>query len=325
MKIPPSWIGPAALLGASAIWGFVPVSTRHVLETLGPRHIVLARFAFSAVVVLAIILALRPAMPPRRHVPRAVFFGVFGTLGFLVPLTLGLQHIEAGAGALINATSPIFTAVLAAIVLRETLRPRVVAGLSLALFGSVVTAAGSGGGFGLSGGALWGSLLVLLAGVLWAIYSVMVKPWLGPIPPASIPMLGSLAGLPLVLPFGASGFADRLGDLDAVGWLALLQFAIGASVLAPILFAIGLQRSTATRAAIYSYLAPLFGVVAGAVLLGEAVGPATVTGGALILAGVLLATILPRAASGTIAAAPTANQPVDTPRITSGAREAPDG
>ena len=153
---------------------------------------------------------------------------------------------------------------------------------------------GAGGGFGLSGTELWGSFLVFFAGFLWAIYSVMVKPWLGPIPPASIPMIGALAGLPLVLPFGIAGFATGLGNLDAIGWVSLLQFAIAASVFAPILFAIGLQRSSATRAGIYSYLAPVFGVIAGAALLGETIGPATVLGGALILGGVLLATLTPR-------------------------------
>jgi drug/metabolite transporter (DMT)-like permease len=302
-----SWIGPAALLGAAAIWGFVPVSTRHVLETLSPGQVVLARFAFSSIVVIAIMLLLHPAMPPRRHLVRTICFGLLGTLGFLVPLTLGLQYVEAGTAALLNATSPIFTAALAALVLHEVVRPRVVAGLSLALLGSVVTAAGSGGGFGLSGEELLGSCLVLLAGLLWAIYSVTVKPWLGPIPPASIPMLGSLAGLPLVLPFGVSGFVAGLSALDAVGWLSLLQFAVGASVVAPILFALGLQRSPATRAAIYSYLTPLFGVVAGAVLLGETIGPATLAGGMLILGGVLLATLPARSNSPAVRARHSVN------------------
>lgn len=289
------WVGPAALLGAAAIWGFVPVSTRHILESFSPGNVILARFTFSSLTILLILLLLHPAMPSRRNLPRAVFFGLFGTLGFLVPLTLGLQYVEAGTAALLNATSPVFTATLAALVLHEVLRPRVVVGLSLALLGSVVTAAGSGGGFALGGKQLLGSLLVLLAGLCWAIYSVTVKPWLGTIPPASIPMLGSLAGFPLVLPFGISGFVVGLQGFDTVDWLAMFQFAIGASVVAPILFAIGLQRGSATRSAIYSYLTPVFGVAAGALLLGETIGPATLLGGALILTGVVIATLPGRA------------------------------
>jgi drug/metabolite transporter (DMT)-like permease len=295
VRISDSKIGPAALLGSAIIWGFVPVTTRHVLETLAPRHVILARFLFASLTVVIVLSLLRPALPPRRHIPRAVVFGLLGTLCFNVPLTFGLQHVTAGTAALLNATSPVFTVVLASILLDEELRPRMVAGLSLALLGSVVVAAGSGGEFGVGGEQLWGCALVLLAGIVWAIYSVTVKPWLGPIPPSSIPMIGSLAGLPLVLPFGVVGFVAGLERLDTVGWISLLQFAVGASIIAPILFAIGLQRSKASRAGMYGYLTPLFGVVAGAALLGERIGPATIAGGTMILGGVVVATLAPRA------------------------------
>ncbi|RIK37079.1 MAG: hypothetical protein DCC58_18495 [Chloroflexi bacterium] len=291
------WAGPAALLGASAIWGFVPVSTRHVIGVVSPEHAVLARFLFSSLAVLLVLATLRPALPARRHWPRAVYFGLLGTLGFNVPLTFGLQHIEAGTAALLTGTSPLFTAALAALVLHEQLRPRMIFGLGLALAGSVVVAAGTGGGFGFTGDALVGSALVLLAAILWAIYSVTVKPWLGPIPPASIPMLGSLFGLLIVAPFSARGFAAGLEQLDGIGWLAMLQFAVGASVVAPILFAQGLQRTPASRAGLYGYLPPLFGVISGAILLDEVIGPATALGGVLILGGVLLAALGPSPAA----------------------------
>jgi drug/metabolite transporter (DMT)-like permease len=118
-----------------------------------------------------------------------------------------------------------------------------------------------------------------------------VKPWLGPIPPTSIPMVGSIAGLPLMLPVGASGFISGLGELDAIGWLAVAQFTLLASVTAPILWAVGLQRGQASRAGLYLYLVPLFGVAASALLLSEPVGAGTLLGGALILGGVLIATV----------------------------------
>ncbi len=287
-------VGAAALIASSVIWGFVPVTTREVLGTLAPRHIVLARFLFASIAVLLMIAIARPPLPSRQLLPRAIFFGLLGTLGLIVPLTLGLQHVEAGTGALLNATSPAFTVVLAALLLAEPLRPRVIVGLSLALMGSAVVAAGSGGGFGLDGEQLWGSFLVLLSAIVWAVYSVMVKPWLGPIPPSSIPIVGSLAGLPLVLPFGAAGFVSGLQHLDPIGWVAVVQFALGAAVIAPILFAVGLARTPASRAGMYGYLTPLFGVAAGAALLGETIGPATLAGGVLLLAGVLVATVAPR-------------------------------
>jgi drug/metabolite transporter (DMT)-like permease len=149
----------------------------------------------------------------------------------------------------------------------------------------------------LSRGQVLGSALVLLSAFNWGIYSVAVKPWLGRIPAMSIPMLGTLAGAPLVLPLGAGGFGGALGQLDWRGWLAVFVFAIGASVIASILFAIGLQHGMASRSGMFLYLTPLFGVIASTTLLGEPLTTGTVAGGGLILAGVLIATLRPDAAA----------------------------
>lgn len=285
-----NWIGPAALLGSVLIWGFVPSSTRHVVQTLSSGQILLARFLVGAIAAAIMLGLFRAPLPPRRLLPQAIGLGLLGQLGFNVPLAYGIRFVEAGTTSLISGMSPIFMAALAALLLRETVRTRVIVGLALALAGSAVVALVSGGEVSFTRDQAAGSLLILLSAILWAVYSVIVKPWLGPIPPSSVPMIGSIAGLPLMLPLGASGFAGSLGELDAVGWLAVAQFTLLASVVAPILWAVGLQRGEAARSGLYLYLVPLVGVVAGAVLLGEQIGVWTVAGGALILAGVVLAT-----------------------------------
>ncbi len=280
-----------ALLGATLIWGFVPVSTRHVVGTLEPGHILLARFVVGAAVGAVALGLLHAPAPPRRLVVRAVGLGLLGQLGFNVPLAYGIQYVASGTAALVSSMSPVFMALLAVPLLHERLRPRVVLGLTLALTGSAIVVAVGGGEVSLGSDQILGSLLMLCSAILWAVYSVIVKPWLGPIPPTSIPMVGSIAGLPLMLVLGAGGFIPALGNLEPPGWLAVALFTLGASVIAPILWAVGLQGGAAARAGMFLYLVPLVGVASGAILLGEPVGSGTVAGGALVLLGVAVATL----------------------------------
>jgi drug/metabolite transporter (DMT)-like permease len=273
------------------IWGFVPTSTRHVVQTLTPGNILLARFLVGAVAAVILFWGFRAPMPPRELIPRAIFLGLLGQLGFNVPLAYGIQHVEAGTVALISGMSSVFIAALAVPLLGERLQARVVVGLLLALSGSIVVTVMSGGELSLTRDQAFGSLLILLSATLWAVYSVIVKPWLGRIPPTSIPMLGSIAGLPLMIPIGLAGFASGLGELAWTGWLGVAQFTVTASVIAPILWAVGLQRGEASRAGLYLYLTPLFGVIISAILLDEPITIGTIAGGGLIVAGVALATL----------------------------------
>ena len=288
-----SWIGPLALITAALIWGFVPTSTRHVVQTLTPGNILLTRFLVGALAAVVLIWVFRTPMPPRGLIPRAIFLGLLGQLGFNVPLAYGIQHVEAGTVALISGMSSVFMAALAVPLLGERLQARVVVGLALALAGSVLVTVMSGGQLSLTRDQAFGSLLILLSATLWAVYSVIVKPWLGKIPPTSIPMLGSIAGLPIMIPIGATGLLSGLGDLEWTGWLGVAQFTITASVIAPILWAVGLQRGEASRAGLYLYLTPLFGVIVSAILLNEPITIGTIAGGGLIVAGVGLATLPP--------------------------------
>lgn len=287
------WIGPVCLLGAALIWGFVPTSTRYVVQTLSPGNILLARFLVGAVAAVILFWFFHAPLPPRQLLPRAIGLGLLGQLGFNVPLAFGIQRVEAGTAALISGLSSVFIAALAVPLLGERLQSRVVIGLVLALAGSIVVTVMSGGELSITRDQAVGSMLILLSATLWAIYCVIVKPWLGRIPPTSIPMLGSIAGLPLMIPIGAAGFMSNFGELTWTGWLGVAQFTITASVVAPILWAVGLQHGEASRAGLYLYLTPLFGVIISAILLNEPITAGTIAGGGLIVAGVVLATLPP--------------------------------
>ena len=287
------WAAPLALLGAVSFWGLTPTATRYLVEAeFGPEHILLWRFVGGGILSIVLIGAFRPRMPARRDFPLALALGVFGVLAFNVPLAFGINIIEGGIAALLLGLQPGLTALLASIVLREAIGSRVAAGLAVALSGSTLVALGGATGITLTGRYLLGCFLVLTAALAYAAYTVAAKPYLGDrLPAPALAMIGTTAALPLVAPFGVDGFSDALSSLEFEGWLAAVLLAAGASVFAPILFNVGLSLGRATHAGIYLYLVPAVGAVSSVVLLGEELSGTAILGGALIVTGVVVATL----------------------------------
>lgn len=286
--------GPLALSGAVVFWGFVPTATRYLSASLTPGQILLARLSIGAVVVLLLFVFWRPPMPSRANIPKAMALGVYAALSFNIPVAYGIGIIEGGTAALLIGTQPVFITLLAGVFLKEHIPARMIVGLLMALLGSSVIALAGGGGFSLEGRYLLGCGLVLMAAFLWSSYAVIAKPHLGPdLPAVSVVMIGTLVGLPVVVPLGANGFIGGLSGLPPAGWLAVVLLAVGASVTAPMLWNIGLSLGQASRSGLFLSLVPIFGVVSSMTLLGEPLTGATVLGGVLILTGILLATLPP--------------------------------
>ncbi len=275
------------------MWGLTPTATRFLVDaSFSPEHILLWRFLGGGLVSIVIVVLFRPRMPARRDFPLALALGLFGVLAFNVPLAFGINIIEGGVAALLLGLQPGLTAVLASLFLRESIGPRAVVGVAIALSGTVLVALAGATGFALSGRYIFGCALILSAAVAYASYTVVAKPYLGErLPAPAVAMLGTTAALPFVAPFGISGFSGAVGSLDFEGWLAAILLAAGASVFAPILFNIGLSRGKASNAGIFLYLVPVIGAISSVVLLGERLSALAIVGGCLVIVGVMTASL----------------------------------
>ncbi|MBS7690570.1 DMT family transporter [Pseudomonas lalucatii] len=141
-----------------------------------------------------------------------------------------------------------------------------------------------------------GDLIMLLAVVDWALYSLLLRRWaryLLPIPPLALLGALMLLGLPLILPFYlyelAQGgrFTATPGTLGAIGYTAVF-----ASLLAYLAWNHGVRVLGAAKAALSNYLMPVFTAVLGWLLLGEGLQAYHWLGGGLIFGGLLLGTQL---------------------------------
>lgn len=170
----------------------------------------------------------------------------------------------------------------------DRLTPTKAAGLGVAFAGLVLAFADRGGDAAF-GDTLAGDLLALFAGMLWATVTVMAKTTrLASAPPEWTLQTQLVVSAPLLL--AAAPLLDR-GQAFAPTPLtvaALLYQAVGVAFASYLVWYGLVARHPASRLAAFSVLAPLWGVAAGALLLGERVGPGFAAAVALVVAGLWL-------------------------------------
>jgi drug/metabolite transporter (DMT)-like permease len=282
------------MVTASAFfWGANFVLAGPVLADLPPLWAAALRFLLGAAIMFAIARWRGEdlAGPARRH---ASIYGLLGAVGigaFNLLFFYALQHTSASNAALIMATNPLLTVLIAAILLGERPTTRHLAALPLALLGvSVVISEGN-----LSRLAslhiATGDLLMLGANLAWAFYNVLGRRYM----PQSSPLVNTTlvmsAGAALLLVIAlSSGTVPGLPGPKAL--LALTIMAAGGTVLAYLFWNTGIAQLGAGRTALFLNLVPVFAMLIGAV---GGVHPtaAQLIGGMLVLGGVTLS-MLPK-------------------------------
>lgn len=283
--------GPALwwrLLVIGGLWGSSFPLLRLIAAEMSPFALAAVRGGFAALAVLAFLAASGQLRGPiRRYWLPAL---VLGTCNGWVPNLLtasALSHIQAAPAALIHAGTPLLVAMIAYVVLREE-RPglRGVAGLLVGFAGIAVIL----GPDALVGGASFtGGLLILLSGLFYAIGTVYARrARIGAAPQIVL-------GQQVVAGLVAGGLSLPLGGVESYiqpGWVygVLALLGIVTSALPLTLFLRLLARARATDAAMVGYIQPPFAAGVGALLLGEWPSPLVLVGGAVVLAGVWLAT-----------------------------------
>jgi len=208
---------------------------------------------------------------------------------FPVTFNASLRLIEASRGALILATIPLWSALLARVTRSERLAPRQVVGVffSLGGVGLALAERGLGGQGGL--GTLAGDGLMLVTALCGAAYAVLAQRAFVRYSALTVTtyamVLGTLLLLPTALVEGLVGVLPRF-DLQTVALLVFLGVFGGA--LGFFLWTFALTRLTPTQVAVYINLNPLVAMVLAAALLAERLTTVFVAGFSAVLVGVFL-------------------------------------
>ena len=279
----PIYIGLFCLL-----WSFAFVAGKIGVTDCPPLILLTARFSLGGVLILGISALRRDAWSLSWR--DTLVFAVLGVANNALYLGLGytgLQTVSAGLGGLIVSANPVFTAVLAALFLKERLTWRKVAGLLLGItgVGFIVWHRMSVGTDALHG--ILFTLASLASIVLGTILFKLLAPegslWIG----NGVQNLS--AGI-VLLPFAftltdAGDIAPSLRLLGAFAFLVL-----GGSILAYRLWFHLLKVCGATAASAYHFLMPPLGMLFAWIVLGEHVEIRDLIGIAPVALGIYLVT-----------------------------------
>jgi drug/metabolite transporter (DMT)-like permease len=278
------------LLSLSVLWGGSFFFAKVAIGELGPLTVVFARVALAALALDIVLIAAR-TKPFRRDAPWPAYF----TMGFLnnvLPFSLifwGQTHIGSGLASILNATTPLFTLLVAHFLTQdEKIDPAKVAAL-LAGFAGVAVLIGPG--MLVDGASAWGELACLGAALSYAFAGVYGRRFkilkIAPIEAAAGQVTAStVLILPIMLAVEQPWTLTASPSLAV--WAALGGLALLSTALAYILYFHILAAAGATTLLLVTFLIPVTAVLLGAAVLGERLAPRHFAGMALIGAGLAI-------------------------------------
>jgi len=289
--------GPASgalpMLAAAATGvqvGAALVATRVVVDDAGPVSIALLRYVIGFLCLLPfVLLAGKGARIARRdRLPIAVL-GILQFAGIVAVLNFGLKFIPAGRAALIFATAPLITMLLAAVLGHERLTLAKSAGVLLTLFGVGLALGDKALDRGSATAAWMGEIAVFVSAFFSALCSVLFRPYLRRYPPLPVGALAMLAsvGLLAVLAVG-EGFYAELPRFTGGGWLAVIFIGVSSGVFF-YFWLWALEHASATRVTVFLALSPITAAALGALLLSEPLTPWLLSGVACVAIGLVVA------------------------------------
>jgi drug/metabolite transporter (DMT)-like permease len=285
-------MGPAEwgmLVVLAVVWGSAFFFYKLLDEAqLPPFTIVAGRVSVAALVLLPVLLLTGRRLPTTPGALGA--FALLGLLNNVVPFTLIIvseKRIDSGLASVFNATTPIFTALIAQTVLHdEKLTPARIGGIALGLAGVVLLMGPSVlRGFDLTSLAQLASIGAAISYAIAIVYARRIRT-LGIDPlvlTAGQLLAATVIALPLAL--GVEHPFHLLPALAASAWCAWLGLAVPGTALAYVIYFRIMTTAGATNAASVTFLAPIVAVLLGTFALGEHPAPTTLAGMLVIFAG----------------------------------------
>ncbi len=226
------------------------------------------RIIISGLIFLIIqLFFIKQKITDRKDLKLVFVCTIFGTLLNMLLFFKGLSYTHRINGAVLMMFTPIFTAIISTIVLKERFGPMRIAGLAIATLGGVFFI----GGFALNFTKLtvWGDLMVTANAILYSVYLVKVKSLMRKYNPMTVSTYTFAMGSIMVLPFGFHQLTTtNFSEFPTSIWIGIAFVIVGTTFFTYLLNAWALKHASPSLVGSYIYLQPVLATVI-AVLAGK--------------------------------------------------------
>lgn len=290
MSQPSTTVAYGAVVLAAVLWGGSIVAQKMALGSFSAVEASVLRDIGGLTILFATWWSKeRGAIKISRADIRLLGLLGLGVLGNHLLILMGLNYVSGAVGGVITGSSPVVTALLSAMLIRDVPLRAVWAGslLSFAGVGLVSVA-----GFQAAGEQpLLGSALVFLGVVSWALYSIGSRTIMERISALTVNWTTLMVATVLQIPLlwtDQKMLQTGVGSVTTSDWLALGYLILFATAVAQQAWLFGVKGIGPSRASILGNLTPVAAIGLSVLILGESVGMIEVVGIGLILAGVLI-------------------------------------
>ena len=270
------------LLLAAGIWGASFLFMEIALEAFHPSVVTLGRIGFGFLALAAFPRAREPV--DREDWPRLWLLGFCWMAFPLTMFPIAQQWIDSTLAGMLNASMPITTAALAAMLLRRLPGSRQTVGLAIGFMGIVLISAPS---LGSGSSEALGVILVLLAMVSYSVAANVAVPLTQKYHSLQVMVRVAATALVMVLPLGLAGLSSSEFAWDS--FLAVVAAGALGTGVAFVAAGALMARVGATRGSIITYIIPVVSTALGIGLLDESVAIVSVIGMLLVFVGAWLA------------------------------------
>lgn len=288
MSRPANTLAYGSVVLAAVLWGGSIVAQKMALGSFSPVEASVLRDIGGLAILLATWWSQEGGAIAisRTDMWLLAFLGL-GVLGNHLFILMGLKYVSGAVGGVIIGSSPVVTALLSAMLIRDVPLRAVWAGAVLSFAGvGLVSVAG----FQAAGEQpLLGSSLVFLGVVSWALYTIGSRTIMERISALTVNWATLMVATVLQIPLlwtDQKMMAAGIASVTTSDWLALGYLIIFATAVAQQAWLFGVKGIGPSRASVLGNLTPVAAIGLAALILGESVGMIELIGIGLILAGV---------------------------------------